>query len=212
MRRIRDALSRTWFRRFCAAIALFAYVTATIGFPLPARGGKDLSQPFPCQDHPCGCQNAEQCWRHCCCFTPEEKLAWAEAHSVVPPDYAEQPAVAGWHTARQRDREADRTCGRCQCCEGGSCCETPARRSAPKRGDPVHTWVLGFAAARCHGSSTLWMSTGAVTPPAPSVTWSHTWPLAGWIPDFTSSASEVELDPVAPPPRSTGTSPCLLPV
>ena len=30
--------------------------------PVPAAVHKDASQPFPCQNHPCGCRTAEQCW------------------------------------------------------------------------------------------------------------------------------------------------------
>src|SRR5919109_347313 len=70
-------------------LALLAYLAAASGFPLPAIATKDQSQPYPCMDHPCGCLSAEQCWRHCCCFTPAQKLAWAETHGILPPPYAE---------------------------------------------------------------------------------------------------------------------------
>src|SRR5438105_14669671 len=100
-------------RRMCACGALLCYLATAVGFPLPSLVQKDHSQPFPCQDHPCGCQSAEQCWRHCCCFTPEEKWAWAEAHGVVPPPYAERPHGQGWNTPRLRDREE--SCTRCAC-------------------------------------------------------------------------------------------------
>ncbi|HTU89291.1 MAG TPA: hypothetical protein VMF69_04265, partial [Gemmataceae bacterium] len=59
-----------------------AYLLAALEIPLPIFVHKISSQPFPCQDHPCGCQTAEQCWSHCCCFTPEERWAWAQAHNV----------------------------------------------------------------------------------------------------------------------------------
>src|SRR5207253_1836141 len=91
-------------RRLCAAIALLSYLTAIIGVPLPSLQGKDRSRPFPCQDHACGCRTAEQCWRHCCCFTPEEKWTWAQAHQVEPPAYAEVTPPKGWQTARLRDQ------------------------------------------------------------------------------------------------------------
>jgi hypothetical protein len=52
---------------------------------------KDNSQPFPCQSCPCGCKTAEQCWTNCCCFTPAERLAWAEKNGVTPPSYAQRP-------------------------------------------------------------------------------------------------------------------------
>ena len=43
---------------------------------------KDRSVPFPCMDRPCGCVTAKQCFTTCCCHTPAETLAWAEANRV----------------------------------------------------------------------------------------------------------------------------------
>ena len=55
--------------------------------PLPSNSPeKDLSQPFPCQNRPCGCRSAEQCWKKCCCFNNSQKIAWAKAHKVAVPD------------------------------------------------------------------------------------------------------------------------------
>src|SRR5437016_3053981 len=87
-------------RRLCAAVALLAYLATLMGFPVPALQEKDRNRPFPCQDHACGCRTAEQCWRHCCCFTPEEKWLWAQAHHVEPPSYAEVSPSKGWRTPR----------------------------------------------------------------------------------------------------------------
>ena len=53
---------------------------------------KDNSQLFPCRCCPCGCKTAEQCWSSCCCFTPAERLAWAEKNGITPPSYAQRPA------------------------------------------------------------------------------------------------------------------------
>ena len=56
--------------------------------PLPSNSPeKDLSQPFPCQNRPCGCRSAEQCWKKCCCFNNTQKIAWAKAHKVTIPAY-----------------------------------------------------------------------------------------------------------------------------
>jgi hypothetical protein len=66
---------------------------AAILLPLPIAPvaqidpGKDTSQPFPCQNRPCGCRSAEQCWKKCCCFTNSQKIAWAKANGVELPDY-----------------------------------------------------------------------------------------------------------------------------
>ncbi|HEX3727907.1 MAG TPA: hypothetical protein VHV08_16765 [Pirellulales bacterium] len=72
-------------RRLTAIVALVAYVLTAAGVPLPASVGKHSDKPFPCQQHACGCDSAEQCWRSCCCYTPREKLVWARQHNVQPP-------------------------------------------------------------------------------------------------------------------------------
>jgi hypothetical protein len=98
---------------------LVSYLTTTLGisFPQPVRKTSDI--PFPCQDHPCGCLSAEDCWRHCCCFTAEDHLAWARANKVEPPSYAQQPATSGWRTARLRDKAQKKA-------DPPSCCVSPA--------------------------------------------------------------------------------------
>src|SRR4051794_16978264 len=91
-------------RRLWAGVTLVAYLLAALGVPLPASARKEPGVPFPCQDHPCGCRTAEQCWAACCCFTPEQRIAWAQAHHVQPPPYAEKPGGQSWRTTRLRDR------------------------------------------------------------------------------------------------------------
>lgn len=56
--------------------------------PLPQDSPeKDSSEPFPCQNRPCGCRSADQCWKKCCCFNNNQKIAWAKANNVKVPDY-----------------------------------------------------------------------------------------------------------------------------
>src|SRR5918994_3191755 len=78
-------------RQAIAVLAMIGLLAATVGIPVlrPVRGpgGKDLSQPFPCMHSVCGCQDAAACWQGCCCHTNREKVAWAEANGVTPPDY-----------------------------------------------------------------------------------------------------------------------------
>jgi hypothetical protein len=139
---------RSLRRRLIAGVTLIAYLLATLGLPLPAAAHKPDEQPFPCQDHPCGCRTAEQCWTACCCFTPEQRWAWARERHIDPPAYAEKPAATGWRTTRLRDHEQRETsCRQCvapdpnstqrpvvrkPCCANGqsgpSCCEPPHRR------------------------------------------------------------------------------------
>jgi hypothetical protein len=174
-------------RRFGAAVALFAYLAAAIGFPLPATfaSHKDRSEPFPCRDHACGCQNAEECWSGCCCFSAEERWAWAESHHIQPPEYAEKPAPKGWRTVRLRDREranADEGAGCCErrcsahedCCakhdaiaKQTSCCGhshsgLPSNAVAPEEPRPATDCNPAASVLRCKGLSTLWISSGVV--------------------------------------------------
>jgi hypothetical protein len=180
----------TWRRRILSGVALFTYLAAAVGYPLPAAsvGRKDLSQSFPCQGHICGCQSAEECWSGCCCLTPEERWSWARAHGVQPPDYAEKPAAnGGWRTVRLRDRDEhlEPACG--ACCgydhdDRGSCCSknhAPATRPSccahsgshgdehtPVTSDNTRSggWVLGVRTLHCKGLSLLWVDGGVVVP------------------------------------------------
>src|SRR5262245_3906062 len=82
------------FRHAVAALVLLGYVLSVTGYPLPrtvTRKGRDY--PFTCQNRPCGCVTAEECWRgDCCCFTLEQKLAWADQQGIEPPDHV-RPTV-----------------------------------------------------------------------------------------------------------------------
>ncbi len=137
----RIILWRPLRRRLSAGVTLCAYLVAIFGCPLPAAAHKDSDQPFPCQDHPCGCQTAEECWTKCCCLTPEQRWAWAEAHRVRPPAYAEKPASRGWRSDRLRDRDHGAKDAHTSCRHGAapeSCCTAhqaePACCQAPKQG------------------------------------------------------------------------------
>lgn len=185
-----------------------AYALTALEIPLPVAVHKDASQPFPCQDHPCGCRTAEQCWAHCCCFTPEERWAWARAHNVEPPAYAEKPTVRssaqGWNTVKLRDRDATAAKRCCQAkTERASCCR-PKAECCPQPSPPVRGrihWAPAMDAWRCQGYSTLWVNAGAVLPAAPQ---------AAYVPDASPPASvslplmhadTLPAIPPDPPPR-----------
>lgn len=78
-------------RRILSVLVLVAVCLASLPIPVPVVAGvfKDLSIPFPCQDHPCGCRNAKQCWTTCGCMSLAEKLRWAESKGVTPPVYVD---------------------------------------------------------------------------------------------------------------------------
>ncbi len=135
------------WRDVLVVLTLVSHLLATLGFPLPAaeRQAKEGSLPYPCQNHPCGCVTANLCWAgDCCCFTLEEKLAWAEANGIEPPAHV-RPLVesrAGRPTlskqksccseaehARQGHRTESTPCSASQCEQQAnlSCCEQPTR-------------------------------------------------------------------------------------
>jgi hypothetical protein len=209
---------RSLARKPAAVIALLAYCVTALGLSVPLPTEKDHSRPYPCMGHACGCRSAEQCWRHCCCFSPEEKLAWAEAHGVSPPPYAEQPSAPGWQTVRRQDREAGHDCAACSphleanrlaCCGGTASarpCSHPSSRR-PAEGSRPQTpsrsgWVLSMAALRCQGLNPWWVGVGPATPPPPPLTWTPCWPPAGWLFSADASVHVLAQTPPDPPPRS----------
>ncbi len=205
-------------QRLWVAVSLLAYLAASLGFPLPAPARhKPGGQPFPCQDHPCGCQSAEQCWTHCCCLTPEQHWEWARRHHVEPPAYATRPDPRGWRTMPRRGRDegagVETTCPDCArekdtarpCCGDGDCCRpTPAPAPAPESPPPdeggAH-WALGLSALRCQGLATLWVGGGAVLPPPPRPAWAPGLAPVAWALNTDPTAPRVFTSPPIPPPR-----------
>ena len=81
-RNVRGLLSLSVLLGVCAILLPLPFA------PLPQNSpDKDSSEPFPCQHRPCGCHSAEQCWKKCCCFDNNQKIAWAKANKVRVPDY-----------------------------------------------------------------------------------------------------------------------------
>jgi len=143
-------------------LMLCSHLGVTIGFPMSTPGLKvpDASHPFPCQNIPCGCRTAELCWQgDCCCFTLEQKLAWAEANGIEPPEHV-RPMVA----ARKHHPPApiQPCCSESECDErpASTCCsKSRAARPGPQDSDrkspPPESvglrWVIGFFAHKCRG-------------------------------------------------------------
>jgi hypothetical protein len=119
-----------WLRRMRrggAGVTLLTYLLALWGPPFPAGAArKKDGVPFPCQDHPCGCQSAEECWRHCCCFTPEERWTWARAQGVTPPPYAEKPR----RTAARSTPPKESHCSHCSTSKESHCPHCPAPKES----------------------------------------------------------------------------------
>jgi hypothetical protein len=179
----RKSTWRRWARRVGVVVALAAYLVAAVGFPVPAAA-KGNGVPFPCMNNPCGCQSAEQCWRGCCCLTVEERWAWAREHNVEPPPYAERPHDHHCAHCDQHDSAKPRPC-----------C---ARGAAPASG---LNWLGGPGALGCHGHATVWIASGAVTPPPAALVWQPLAPPAGWLSSAPERPLGLSLIPPDPPPR-----------
>lgn len=222
-RRLRHAFRRV-LRGVMLAGTLAGYLAVALGFPVARPVAKDRSQLFPCMDRPCGCLSAEQCFDHCCCFTDEQKVAWAEAHRVQLPERVVRRVQA------RRATPASRTAGR----QNGSCCaRRPAaappacghdacpvpegearvadccRREATPAGQPPGEnrrpgrlgWVLGSEVLGCQGMSVLWLSWGAVLPPDQWNLSRPDPPLADWLVPQSHSPRRVFQAVATPPPR-----------
>jgi hypothetical protein len=215
-------------RRLLSGLWLLAYLAGTLGFPVssPIQGGKDRSQPFPCQDRPCGCRSAEECWRSCCCTTPEERLAWAREHHVAPPAYAVLPC-GGWNDRRQFAGQDDcSACSGCRDSVGGAngkqhvcelcarqqsavphkaCCsqagKPPSGQTPRARGTERTMWVLGVLALRCRGLGTDWLACGIALPPPARLVWQPSLPPLGWVRSQPPNADSISTAPLHRPPR-----------
>lgn len=213
-------------------LTLLSHLLVTFGFPLPSRSRKpnDPDHPYPCQNRPCGCLTSEQCWKgDCCCFTLEEKLAWAEANGVEPPEHV-RPLVksrSGRPAAKKMsccsEAEPPATCAECEAvasahCSDGSCCESKATAGCPhcaaKSGSkhpdaksstkqPSVRWVVGLFAQKCRGEGPagLLQLDPTIVPDLTPV------PLAqpnciDLIRPSSDRATSLSICPPTPPPRS----------
>jgi hypothetical protein len=125
-----------------AMLALSSVAACSLALPLPVPAAKPGAAPFPCQHHACGCRDPESCWRSCCCFTTQEKLAWAKRHGVSPPKFA--------LAAAERERN-----GKAACCTK-TCCLAAAEHEHAAGGSthtapPPNRAVLLILALKCRG-------------------------------------------------------------
>jgi hypothetical protein len=155
-----------------------AQLAGSVGFPSFHSNGKDKSRPYPCMDRPCGCASYDECWAgDCCCFTLTEKIAWAKANAIVPPQKALDRAACS---------KSQATCPHCK--------QSP---------EPVAvTWSIGILAQKCKGSAFagLGLLPVAIPPASPfalefASTASSRLPLVNCLPNLRP------IKPDAPPPR-----------
>jgi hypothetical protein len=73
--------------KFAGVLSAVALGIATIGVPLDMPFAKQITEYFPCMSCGCGCSDAETCWRQCCCYNTDQKIAWAKEHGVTVPAF-----------------------------------------------------------------------------------------------------------------------------
>lgn len=205
---------RFHYQAWVTVVVLFSLTAGAVGVPITRGLRKDSLQPFPCQDCPCGCVDAEQCWRSCCCQTNTQKLAWARAHHVTPPEFV---VAAASHETRGGPTADPK--GAASCCSrlraAPPCCR---RGTEPSRRDPAPSadraasprgqvrWVLLEAANRCRGVTSFWLLLSQVAVPAASV-WRPAEPacLDHYV-SRTIRLVSVRIPPPVPPPKLVAAS------
>jgi hypothetical protein len=204
---------RGWQRKLAAAVALCAYVVSATGLPIPVYVAKTSGVAFPCMDHACGCLTADQCWKNCCCHTPEERLAWAREHHVAPP--AELLALVATARDLASDEHATNLHGQCCTAHQHGAKHTHSTSDEAKHNDHEHapacthcsaktagfTFMVGIAARKCRGLTDQWCASGAVLPPPVAVTWQFQWDLVEWLASDAPPLASLGLSPPVPPPR-----------
>lgn len=198
-------------RRLLSLAAIVVICAAQIPWRLPGSPNlkKDASQPFPCQNRPCGCRTAEQCWRKCCCFTNSEKVAWAKAHGVTPPGFVIAAAEI------ERAEPCAKKTGCCCCAKAKSCCGHHANAaisgnesSCPNPTEPNSKSdsakvILGIAALECQGQFWEWSVLPLLVPPV-AISPMHSLDVPGErLSIEIHRLSSRLLEPPEPPPRLT---------
>lgn len=226
------------WRHLIAVTALGSYLAVAGGIPLPApsvshnTASRD-SRPFPCQQHRCGCRTAEQCWQHCCCFSPAERRAWARAHGVEAEAAAAELMVADESSTATpanaslaaHDRTASTNATACCTADvhgkSAGCCD----HQHDHKHDQVHGCghdhrheqgacdaepadaaggVIGFHALGCRGLSTFWVSCGAVAPLPPPVPAVAQPAPSGTVSVVSFAAHSAIAETPDPPPKLAG--------
>ena len=130
-------------RALILVLTLVSHLMVALGFPMPGGNDsrKEASQFYPCQDRPCGCGAAELCWAgDCCCFTLEQKLDWADANGIEPPEHVRRMV-----NARKARPAASKP---------KSCCEDAAQACFDEPKKPPVRWVAGVFVQKCRGEVT----------------------------------------------------------
>jgi len=148
-------------RRVLSVLVLLGVCAASLPLPVPVVAAvmKDRSIPFPCQDHPCGCHDAKQCWTTCGCMSMEEKLRWAESRGFSPPSYVDTKAgIKRSCCTNQGAKCCSRTPSACRDHKGDQCRQISRTSKQPtmsQKAGAQHIVLLTSYIAKCNGVDNL---------------------------------------------------------
>jgi hypothetical protein len=191
MRRTTRPTARRLPRIAVLAVLVVGQLAPSVGWPAPRGPAKETGRPFPCQDRPCGCQSADDCWRSCCCFTAAERVAWAEENGVEVPDSLRAEAAGG-----------PSCCGG-DCCGSADCplCSAKKKAAAAAKAKPTGRWTVGAFARSCRADGADWLHGPPTLRPAPPVRWSVARPLVDRVTTGADRPATIPFFPPTPPPR-----------
>ena len=206
-------LSNPMYRWLSCLSVAFVLCAVLLPMPVSLRPSdgveKDLSQPFACQNRPCGCRSAEQCWKKCCCFTNSQKVAWAKANGVDLPDYV-------LAAAKKESATVKKSCALCSKTkdngEKPKCEESIASKdSLPKTSSTQapkalartksSKWILSVFAAECQGQPSLTMCFPATIIPARIIPVMISVQITEIVHETSERLSSTTLRPPLPPPK-----------
>ena len=171
--------------------ATLSFVVATVGIPLPAGPAKDRSVPFPCMDRSCGCHDAADCKKHCCCFSSEEKLAWSAEHRVDPDSFVDDRALATLVANGAGEQPG------CSSSPAASCCA----KKSPAAGQRTGGSLTIAAYRQCTGLASLWTLGHVSLPPPKPVQCDFQWLVTGRLAERDCFPAGAPFTPPTPPPR-----------
>ncbi len=151
-----------WRRRMCfvrlqhrmlVVLVLVNHLVVMVGYPLPhpRRPKPEGDLPYPCYGRACGCRSAEECWSgDCCCFTLQQKIAWAYARGFTPPPHALDRVRLQVGTSEACPDCCSQRLAGPSCCSAGSDWPT-TQPIAADTADFEWGWVIGIRAKTCRG-------------------------------------------------------------
>jgi hypothetical protein len=130
----------------------------------------------------CGCRNADQCWKGCCCFTNRQKLTWAEQNGVRPPDFVARAAASESPTAQKH-----------------SCCQKAVRTKLAGKNSTQSPISALIGALTCFSQLEQWVALGAINLP-PQIVFAVELSLSGDVSHAECDTLSPSFAPSPPPP------------